>query len=77
MSYNDQQYTNFSLAYNEAGYWREAEELQRQVMEIRGRALGEEHLDTLNSMASLEAEKLEVQVMHTRKRILVRSTLTS
>ena len=50
-------------------------------METRKRVLGEEHPDTLTSMANLastyrnqgrwkEAEELEVQVMETRKRVL-------
>jgi hypothetical protein len=65
----------------EDGRWREAEELFMQVMETRKRVLGEEHPDTLTSMANLastyrnqgrwkEAEELEVQVMETRKRVL-------
>ena len=52
-----------------------------QVMEISKRVLGEEHPDTLTSMANLastyqnqgrwkEAEELEVQVMKTSKRVL-------
>ena len=63
------------------GWWKEAEELQVQVMETRKRVLGQEHSDTLLSMGSLavaylnqgrwkEAEELEVQVMETRKRVL-------
>ncbi|XTI94184.1 hypothetical protein V2W45_1473413 [Cenococcum geophilum] len=60
---------------------QEAEELNVQVMETRKRVLGQEHPDTLTSMANLvsmyrnqgrwkEAEELEVQVMETRKRVL-------
>jgi tetratricopeptide (TPR) repeat protein len=67
--------------YFEEGLWKEAEELQVQAMETRKRVLGEEHPDTLTSMANLastywnqgrwtEAEKLDVQVMETRKRVL-------
>ena len=52
-----------------------------QVMETRRRVLGEEHPDTLTSIANLattyrnqrrwtEAEKMEVQVMETTKRVL-------
>ena len=63
------------------GRWKEAEELYMQVMETRKRVLGEEHPDTLTSMANLastyrnqgrwkEAEVLESQVMETRKRVL-------
>jgi tetratricopeptide (TPR) repeat protein len=63
------------------GRWKEAEELNVQVMETRKRVLGEEHPDTLRSMGNLastyqnqgrwkEAEELEVQVMETTKRVL-------
>ena len=81
MSYNDQQYTHFALAYDSGGYWKEAEKLEVQVMQTRKRVLGEEHPDTLISIGNLastyrqqghwkEAEELEVQVMQTRKRVL-------
>jgi Tetratricopeptide repeat len=73
------------------GQWKKAEELQVQAVATRMRVLGEEHPDTLASMANLastyrnqgrwtEAEELEVQVMRTRKRVLGEehpSTLTS
>ncbi|KAL5386219.1 hypothetical protein DPSP01_004302 [Paraphaeosphaeria sporulosa] len=63
------------------GRYEEAKELEVQVMETRKRVLGEEHPDTLTSIANLastyrnqgrwkEAEELEVQVMETRKRVL-------
>ncbi|KAI1666456.1 AAA superfamily ATPase [Pyrenophora tritici-repentis] len=63
------------------GRYEEAEELQVQVMQARKRVLGDEHSDTLSSMASLastywkqgrwkEAEELQVQVMQARKRVL-------
>ena len=62
-----------------------------QVMETRKRALGQQHPDTLTSMANLastywnqgrwqEAEELEVQVMETSLRVLGQEhpdTLTS
>jgi len=35
------------------GYFREAEELELQLMQTRKRVLGEEHLNTLMSMANL------------------------
>ncbi|KAI4085751.1 MAG: hypothetical protein L6R37_008477 [Teloschistes peruensis] len=67
--------------YFDEGRWKEAEELQVQVMETRTRVLGEEHPDTLTSMANLastywnqgrwkEAEELNVQVIETRTRVL-------
>jgi tetratricopeptide (TPR) repeat protein len=71
----------FANMYRDQGRWKEAEELFVQVMETRKRVLGEEHPDTLTSMANLastfwnqgrwkEAEELEVQAMETRKRVL-------
>jgi tetratricopeptide (TPR) repeat protein len=73
------------------GRYKEAEELQMQVMETRKRVLGNEDPSTLTSMANLasmyrnqgrwkEAEELQVQVMETRKRVLSNehpSTLSS
>ena len=41
------------LVFYEAGRWKEAEEQDLQVLEIRKRMLGEEHPDTLKSMDSL------------------------
>ncbi|KAL8759342.1 MAG: hypothetical protein Q9184_003647 [Pyrenodesmia sp. 2 TL-2023] len=77
--------------YLDEGRWKKAEELEVQVIETRKRVLGEQHPDTLTSMANLastysnqgrwkEAEKLQVQVMDTRKRVLGEehpSTLTT
>ncbi|KAL8815792.1 MAG: hypothetical protein Q9223_005111 [Gallowayella weberi] len=71
----------FALAFSEAGRWKEAEELEVQVMETSQRVLGEEHPDTLTSMANLastyrnqgrwkEAEELEVQVLEISQRVL-------
>ena len=71
---------NHASTYRNQGRWKEAEELDVQVMQTRKRRLGEEHPDTLTSMANLassssssyrnqghwkEAEELEVQVMQT------------
>ncbi|GKT48180.1 nephrocystin-3 [Colletotrichum spaethianum] len=69
------------IIYYDEGRWKEAEELEVQVMETRKRMLGEEHPDTLKSMINLastyteqgywkEAEKLQVQVMEAGKRVL-------
>jgi len=80
-SYGHKLYTNFSLAYVEAGYWKEAEGMQAPAMQASWKDLGEEHPDTLSSMGNLavtywnqgrwrEAEELEIQVMQMRKRIL-------
>ncbi|KAF1813825.1 hypothetical protein P152DRAFT_394012, partial [Eremomyces bilateralis CBS 781.70] len=61
--------------------WKEAEELEVQVMEASKRVLGAEHPHTLTSMNNLastywnqgrwkEAEELEAQMMDTSKRVL-------
>ncbi|KAB8270025.1 purine and uridine phosphorylase [Aspergillus minisclerotigenes] len=63
------------------GRWKEAEELQLQIVELCQQVLGPEHPDTLNSMHNLastyrdqgrwkEAEKLEIQVVEFRKQVL-------
>ncbi len=72
---------NLASTIWDQGRWKEAEELEVQVMETRKRVLGLEHPSTLTSMANLastfwnqgrwkEAEELEMQVMETRKRAL-------
>jgi tetratricopeptide (TPR) repeat protein len=75
----------------EDGRYKEAEELEVQVMQISKRVLGNEHPDTLTSMGSLaltywgqgrwkEAEELDVQALQIQKRVLGdehHSTLTS
>ena len=59
----------------------EAEQLDVQVLDMRKKLLGAEHLDTLFSMGDLasiyheqgklnEAEQLQVQVLDMRKKIL-------
>jgi tetratricopeptide (TPR) repeat protein len=70
-----------AATYRNQGRWKEAEELQLQVMEMSQTKLGQDHPDTLTSMANLastygnrglwkEAEELQLQVMETRKRVL-------
>jgi tetratricopeptide (TPR) repeat protein len=62
---------NLASTYSNQGRWKEAEELEVQVIETRKRMLGQKHPDTLTSMANLalmywnqgrwkEAEELEV-----------------
>ncbi|KAF2834152.1 kinesin light chain 3 [Patellaria atrata CBS 101060] len=71
----------YAMTLYSDGRYNESEELFMQVMETRKRVLGDEHPDTLTSMANLastyrnqgrwkEAEELEVQVMETSKRVL-------
>jgi tetratricopeptide (TPR) repeat protein len=72
---------NIALVYIEQGKWKEAEALEVVVIEKRKCLQGEEHLDTLTSMACLaftyseqgewkEAEALETVVMEKRKHLL-------
>ncbi|KAL4733122.1 hypothetical protein BDV11DRAFT_210457 [Aspergillus similis] len=72
---------NLATTYWQQGRWKNAEELNVQVLGIRKQALGSDHPDTLQSMANLactygdqgrwkEAEKLEVQVLDTSKQVL-------
>ncbi|KAI3118755.1 hypothetical protein CBS147326_9914 [Penicillium roqueforti] len=67
-----------AIAYRLDGRWKEAEQLEVQVMETRKTKLGDDHSSTLTSMANLastylkqgrweEAEQLEVQVMEMSK----------
>jgi tetratricopeptide (TPR) repeat protein len=72
------------IVYNVGGRWKEAEELEVQVMEMKKslkRVLGTEHPDMLTSINNLaltyweqgrwkEAKGLKVQVLETRKRVL-------
>src|SRR5438045_7586665 len=44
---------NLASTYRNQGRWKEAEELEVQVMETRKRVLGKEHPDTLTSMNNL------------------------
>lgn len=63
--------------YRNQGRWKEAEELEMQVIEAHKGELGADHPDTLSSMANLaftfwkrgrghEAETLEVQILEAR-----------
>ena len=44
---------NLALTYSNQGRWKEAEELEAQVMETFKRVLRDEHLDTLTSINNL------------------------
>ncbi len=72
--------TMLESAYRVQNWWGEAEELFKQVMETRKRALGQEHPDTLAGMAKLawmygkhgqwkEAEELLIQMIETGKKV--------
>ncbi|KGO66372.1 Tetratricopeptide-like helical [Penicillium expansum] len=69
------------VAYILGGQWKQAEELQLQVIKTHKQVLGPEHPKTLTSMNNLasiyqdqgrwgEAEELGVQVMDTHKQVL-------
>ena len=80
--YNDgQKCSKFALVMKENGDWKNAEQLEVQVMDIRKKVLGAEHPNRLTTMSDLantylaqrgwnEAEQLEVQVMDIRKKVL-------
>ncbi|KAG9078574.1 hypothetical protein FRC06_008301, partial [Ceratobasidium sp. 370] len=69
------------MAYYEEGNMKASENLHLQVLSIRRRKLGDEHLDTLYSMYNLavnysqqdrleESEQLHLQVLSIRRRKL-------
>ena len=73
-SYFDDGHSRFSMLLFEQGYSIEAQNLAIQVVEMRNKTLGEEHEDTISSMANLsviyeavgkftQAEKLASQVL--------------
>ena len=80
--YNDgQKCSKFALVMKENGDWKNAEQLEVQVMDIRKKVVGAEHPNTLTTMSDLantylaqggwnKAEQLEVQVMDIRKKVL-------
>ena len=79
--YHDDKSINFALVLRENGDLKDAEQLIVQVMDMRIKILGAEHLSTLTCMEYLagmyqsqgkldDAEKLEVQVMDIRKKLL-------
>ena len=79
--YYDDKFQNFALVMSENGDWKNAEQLEVQVLDMRKKLLGAEHLDTLTSMGNLastyryqgrfnEAEQLQFQVMNMRKKLL-------
>ena len=71
----------FALVMGENGDWKNAEELEVQVMDMSKKMLDAEHPDTLKDMSNLamtyynqgrwnEAEQLQVQVMDMSKKVL-------
>jgi tetratricopeptide (TPR) repeat protein len=70
-------------AINKQGHYAEAEKLHREVLEVRRRLLGADHLGTLASVMNLanainkqgrheEAEKLYREVLEVRQRVVGR-----
>ena len=79
--YLDDAYETFGMLLQEQGYFKEAEALEKKVLDMRNRILGVEHPETIRAMANLastyrhlgkymEAEKLGIQVLDARNRIL-------
>ena len=79
--YYDDKWNNFIFVMSEIGDWKNAEQLEVQVLDMRKKMLGVEHLHTLISMGNLariyanqgkwnEAEQLVVQVLDMRKKLL-------
>ena len=73
--------TNLASTYQEQGKWKEAEDLQVIVKEMRKKVLGAKHPDSLKAIASLastfqkqhkwkDAEDLQVIVVETSKQML-------
>ena len=78
--YYDDKCNNFRFVMEEVGDWNNAEQLARQVLDMRKKLLGADHPDTLISMGDLantyyrqgklnEAEQLAVQVLDLRKKM--------
>jgi hypothetical protein len=70
--------TNLAWIYSSQGKWNKAEQLEVEVLDMRKKLLGSEHLETLRSMADLattysnqgkwnELEQLEAQVLGMKK----------
>ena len=51
--YYDDKCSNFALVMTESGDWKNAQQLEAQVMDMRKKLLGGEHPDTLTSMSNL------------------------
>ena len=79
--YYDDKWSNFIFVMEEIGDWKHAEQLKIEVLDMRKKLLGEEHLDTLFIMGYLvstyssqgrwdEAEQLEVHVLDMRKKLI-------
>ena len=73
---------NLANVLREQGQWQEAEQMHREVLEVRRRVLGQEHPDTLASMSNLaivpprarpmakEAEQMHREVLEVQGRVL-------
>jgi Tetratricopeptide repeat len=51
--YYDDKFSNFAFVLWESGDWDTAEQLQKKIIEMRKKLLGQEHPDTLSSIGSL------------------------
>ena len=81
VSYMDDAFAKFGRLLREQGYFKEAGNLENQVLDTRSKILGVEHPDTISAMEHLgatyvalgkytEVEKLMSQVGDARNRIL-------
>ena len=72
--FNDNEYSKFSYVFHENGMWKDAEDLDYQIVEMRMKEQGMKHPSTLTSMANLavtylhqgkyeEARELELEVL--------------
>jgi len=79
--FDDDEYSKFSCVLQRNGMWKDAEYLQHQILEMRIKKQGTEHLLTLTSMANLaviylqqgkykEARELQIKVLDLCKKVL-------
>ena len=79
--FDDNEYSKFSYVFHQNGMWKDAEDVNYQLVEMRMKELGMEHPSTLTSMANLavtyshqgkyeEAGELKLKVLNLRNRIL-------
>jgi hypothetical protein len=51
---------NLASTYSHQWRWKEAEELELQVIEIRKRVLGQEHPDTFTGIVEINRVRIEI-----------------
>ena len=79
--FDDNEYSKFSYVFNENGMWKDAEDLDCKIVEMRVKQQGMEHPSTLTSMTNLaatyarvgkyeKAEELELKVLDLSKKVV-------